>query len=70
MSLRRRMRTLLGAATVVVLLLLIALDTLDPAVELSIEDKAILISLIAALLGLDLAMSNLPVTVEVRRKDE
>lgn len=70
MSLRRRLRTLLGAATVVVLLALIVLDTVDPAVTLSIEDRALLTSLIAALLGADMLLTHLPLTVEVRNDDE
>ena len=63
MTLRQRLRTLTGALAVVVLLALIVLDTIDGSVQLSIEDKAILTSLIAALLGVDLAINQLPISL-------
>lgn len=64
MSLRQRIRTLAGAAAVLTLLGLIVLDTVDQSVTLSLEDKAILVSLVAALLGVDIALHQLPISLE------
>jgi hypothetical protein len=61
MTLKNRTRSLAGLAAVITLLGLIAADTIHPEISLSLEDKVILVSLISALLGVDLALKNLPV---------
>lgn len=68
MTAKRRIRSLAGFAAVITLLGLIAADTIHPNIALSIEDKAILISLISALLGVDLALHQLPIELS-RRND-
>ncbi|WP_143416426.1 hypothetical protein [Halobacterium hubeiense] len=60
MTLRKRARTVTGALAVITLLVLLAADTLDPGVTLVLEDKLLLVSLISALLGVDLALHQLP----------
>lgn len=62
MTTRKRVRSVAGLAAVFTLLGLIAADTIHPDVALSLEDKVILISLVSALLGVDLALSELPIT--------
>ena len=64
MTFRQRIRTALGAVAVLTLLALIVLDTAYSGISLSLEDKALLTSLIAALLGLDLALNQLPISIE------
>lgn len=68
MTAKRRIRSLAGFAAVITLLGLIAADTIHPNIALSLEDKAILISLISALLGVDLALHQLPIELS-RRND-
>lgn len=68
MTAKRRIRSFAGFAAVITLLGLIAADTIHPNIALSIEDKAILISLISALLGVDLALHQLPIELS-RRND-
>ena len=62
MTTRKRIRSIAGLAAVITLLGLIAADTIHPNIALSLEDKVILISLISALLGVDLALSEIPFT--------
>lgn len=70
MNLRTRIRSVAGLAAVLTLLGPIVADTVDPAVTLSLEDKAILISLISALLGVDIALSELAPFTTGGRDDE
>lgn len=67
MTARRRIRSLAGFAAVITLLGLIAADTIHPGISLSFQDKAILISLISALLGVDIALHQLPVEIAPNR---
>lgn len=67
MTARRRIRSLAGFAAVITLLGLIAADTIHPNIALSLEDKAILISLVSALLGVDIALHQLPVEIAPNR---
>ncbi|WP_226043500.1 hypothetical protein [Natrinema sp. DC36] len=59
MTLKRRIRPLAGFATVLTLLALIVVDTIHPGVTFTLEDKALLISMISALLGVDIARDQL-----------
>jgi len=59
MTLRQRARTAAGFLAVVTLLVLVGADTLNQGVTLSFEDKALLVSLVSALLGVDLALNEL-----------
>jgi len=61
MTLRNKTRALAGLAAVLTLLGLIAADTVYPGISLSIEDKLLLVSLVSALLGIDIALNQLPV---------
>lgn len=61
MTFRKQIRTVAGLAAVLTLLGLIALDTIHPEVALSLEDKLLLVSMVSALLGVDLAWNQLPV---------
>jgi hypothetical protein len=70
MTARRRIRSLAGLAAVITLLALIAADTIHPGISLSFQDKAILISLISALLGVDLALHQLPFEITTRPQDQ
>ena len=70
MTAKRRIRSLAGLAAVITLLGLIAADTIHPNIALSLEDKAILISLISALLGVDLALHQLPFEISRRSPDD
>jgi len=67
MTARRRLRSLAGFAAVITLLGLIAADTIHPDISLSFQDKAILISLISALLGVDIALQQLPIEIAPNR---
>jgi hypothetical protein len=67
MTARRRLRSLAGFAAVITLLGLIAADTIHPGISLSFQDKAILISLISALLGVDIALQQLPIEIAPNR---
>lgn len=64
MKLKNRVRSLAGFAAVLTLLGLIAADTIFPEVTLGVEDKVILISMISALLGVDLALNQLPINIQ------
>jgi len=64
MSYRQHIRTVTGGLTVIVLLALIILDTTNSSINLSLEDKALLTSMIAALLGVDLAINQLPIDLQ------
>ena len=66
MKLKNRARSLAGFAAVITLLGLIAADTIHPQITLGVEDKVILISMISALLGVDLALDRLPFNVELK----
>lgn len=59
MKLKRKIRWLGGAAAIVTLLGLITLDTVHPTVVLATEDKLILLSLISALLGVDILLERI-----------
>jgi len=67
MTARHRLRSLAGFAAVITLLGLIAADTIHPDISLSFQDKAILISLISALLGVDIALQQLPIEIAPNR---
>jgi hypothetical protein len=67
MTARRRLRSLAGFAAVITLLGLIAADTIHHGISLSFQDKAILISLISALLGVDIALQQLPIEIAPNR---
>lgn len=67
MTARYRLRSLAGFAAVITLLGLIAADTIHPDISLSFQDKAILISLISALLGVDIALQQLPIEIAPNR---
>lgn len=60
MSARSHARAVAGVASVLVFLGLVAADTVDPTISLSLDDKLILLSLIASLLGLDMLREQLP----------
>jgi len=64
MTLKRQVRALAGLAAVITLLALIAADTIHPEISLTIEHQLLLISLISALLGVDLALDQLPITID------
>lgn len=64
MKLKSRVRSLAGFAAVLTLLGLIAADTISPEITLGVEDKVILISMISALLGVDLALDQLPIKLQ------
>ena len=70
MTLRNKTRALAGLAAVLTLLGLIAADTLSPAISLSIEDKLLLVSLVSALLGIDIALNQLPIEITGGDSDE
>jgi hypothetical protein len=60
---RQRARSLAGVLAVVTLLGLIVADTVAPTVTLSVADKWLLISLISALLGVDIVSERLSPSV-------
>ncbi|WP_058366649.1 hypothetical protein [Haloparvum sedimenti] len=60
MTSRNRVKAIGGLAALLVFLGLVVLDTVDPNITLSIEDKIVLLSLIASLLGLERLMESLP----------
>jgi len=64
MTLKSKTRSLAGLAAVITLLALIGADTIYSGVSLSIEDKLILVSLISALLGIDIALNELPIQIK------
>lgn len=70
MKLKNRARSLAGFAAVLTLLGLIAADTVFPEVTLGVEDKVILISMISALLGVDLALNQLPINLQTGGGDD
>ena len=70
MSLKRRIRPLAGFAAVLTLLLLIGADTIHPGVTLTLENKVLLVSLISALLGVDIALDQLPITIGQRQPNQ
>ncbi|MDS0284721.1 hypothetical protein [Haloarcula onubensis] len=61
MNLRKRAKAVAGLLAVIVLLGLIAADTMDASITLTLEDKILLLSLIASLLGLDKLADAFPV---------
>lgn len=63
MSLKRRIRPLAGFAAVLTLLALMVADTIHPEITLTLENKVLLVSLISALLGVDIALDQLPITI-------
>ncbi|MDF9748383.1 hypothetical protein [Natrinema salsiterrestre] len=63
MTLKRRIRPLAGFAAVLTLLSLMVADTIHPEITLTLQNKALLVSLISALLGVDIALDQLPVTI-------
>jgi hypothetical protein len=70
MKLKNRVRSLAGFAAVLTLLGLIVADTIHPEITLGVEDKVILISMISALLGVDLALDQLPIKLNGNRGDD
>lgn len=70
MTFRKQIRTIAGLAAVLTLLGLIAADTVHPKVALSLEDKLLLVSLISALLGVDLALNQIPVNLNGGQGDD
>lgn len=60
MRLRRQVKAIGGLATLLVFLALVIADTIDAGVTLSIQDKAILLTLIGTLLGLDRLLEQVP----------
>jgi hypothetical protein len=66
MTVRKKARSLGGLAAILTLLGLIAADTIHPQISLSLEDKVILVSLISALLGVDLALKELPIKLNLK----
>jgi hypothetical protein len=69
MTVRKKARSLAGLAAVLTLLSLIAADSIHPQISLSLENKVILVSLISALLGVDLALRELPIKLAPGGKD-
>ncbi|UHQ96484.1 hypothetical protein [Natrinema halophilum] len=63
MSFKSRIRPLAGFAAVLTLLALMVADTVHPEITLTLENKVLLVSLISALLGVDIALDQLPVTI-------
>lgn len=63
MTLKSKTRSLAGLAAVLTLLVLIGADTIYGGISLSIEDKLILVSLISALLGIDIALNEIPISL-------
>jgi hypothetical protein len=63
MSLKRRIRPLAGFAAVLTLLALMVADTIHPEIALTLENKVLLVSMISALLGVDIALDQLPITM-------
>ena len=62
MSLKRRIRPLAGFAAVLTLLALMVADTIHPEITLTLGNKVLLVSMISALLGVDIALHQLPIT--------
>jgi len=69
MTLRKRARTTAGFLAVVTLLALVVADTLYQGVTLTGGHKFLLVALISALLGVDIAVSEL-VTLETSSEDD
>jgi len=70
MNLRKRAKAVAGLLAVIVLLGLIAADTVDASVTLTLEDKILLLSLIASLLGLDKLADALPLPGVVQPSED
>jgi len=66
MSLKRQVRVLVGGVAVLVLLGLIAADTVSPTVTFATEDKLLVTSMITALLGIDIALNQLPISIQTQ----
>jgi hypothetical protein len=64
MSLKRQIRVLVGGVAVLTLLALIAADTIHPTVTFATEDKLLVTSLITGLLGIDIALNQLPISLD------
>jgi len=60
MSLKRQIRFTTGGAAVLTLLGLIATETIYAGVTMTLQNKLILISLISALLSVDIAIDQIP----------
>lgn len=60
MTARKRVKAVGGLVALLVFLGLVVADTVDPSITLSLEDKIVLLSLIASLLGLERLMEWLP----------
>ena len=65
MNYRKRIRALTGGVAVLVLLGLISADTLFAGVTLTLADKALLVSLVSALLGIDIALTQAPISLQL-----
>ena len=70
MRLRRKAKAIGGLVTLLVLLGLVVVDTIDAGVTLTVEDKAILLTLVGTLLGLDKLLEQVPgITIGVDNSD-
>jgi len=69
MSLKRQIRVLVGGVAVLTLLALIIADTINPTVTFATEDKLLVTSLITALLGVDIALQELPISINTGGSD-
>jgi len=69
MSLKRQIRVLVGGVAVLTLLALIIADTINPTVSFATEDKLLVTSLITALLGVDIALQELPISIDTGSSD-
>lgn len=65
MNLNQRIRSATGGLAVVVLLSLVVLDVVHPGITLSLEDKLFLASIASALLGVDFALNQGPLNVQI-----
>jgi len=70
MTVRKRARTVIGSVAAIVLLGLILADTLSAAITLSLLDKALLVSIISAMLGVDIALDQAPLPITFRAQDD
>lgn len=70
MTSRNRVKAIGGLAALLVFLGLVAADTVYSSITLSIEDKIVLLSLIASLLGLERIADSLPKLSWERQDDE
>lgn len=70
MTYRKHVKTALGTLAMLILLGLIVVDFLYPEYVVSAEDKALLFSLVAGLLGVKIGWRELPFEIRVRDTDD